>query len=867
MNQSRNDARPWEEWHLSAYVLGELDPDMAKTISEAANSDDGLVAEIDAIRSALAQVALAIKSESQLTPARASFGESRWQRIIETANQLPVEAQSLLSDQPVPSSGRRSGKTLWLGLLGMAVSLLVAAWLSFPIVSDWMLASNQQPPSSTPTEEIVATIPSPSGTAVHSLLNDIYGEDSEATFSYEGKSPSGVALPVDGVMANDELAIVLGNTSSLASAIETTVRTRNEDLQESIPSSEMSVASSGLGVGGSMGGNGESAMMGGMDLSYEGMLAKNEDASGRSAGHPSSDAQGLGLDRGMMGAGGMGGSMGGGMVGKGGMGGGMGGMMSGKPGKGARDGYGDDFMTGDYGGGMGYGMFRGGGDHYAAIVENNFERVQDAPLSTLSIDVDTASYAKCRQLLMEANQLPPPAAVRLEEFINYFDYQYADPTDDAPVAAHLAVANCPWQPEHQLVRIALQSPKIELAQRPAANIVFLLDVSGSMDEPNKLPLVKEAMRMLIEQLGENDRLAMVVYAGAAGCVLESTRGDQQAEILAALDRLKAGGSTNGGDGIQLAYNLARDHYIPGGINRVILCTDGDFNVGVTNTQALVDLVVEQARGKTFLTVLGFGLGNTNDAMMEQISNRGNGVYAFVDSWREAKRQMVQQIVGNLMTVAKDVKLQVEFNPQKVEAYRLLGYENRVMAAQDFNDDKKDAGEIGAGHRVTALYEVIPLANRSSAGREPVDELRYQPKKVVGSVAKEASSKEEPVDTATIVAEAGDSSSREVDDSALLNRELLAVKLRYKQPEGEASQLRVFPLLDDESTSFAESDADFRWAASMAEFGMLLRSSRYGGQASWSGLIEQANAAAGAHPDMQREECLQMIRRAAQLHGQ
>ncbi|MEO8268556.1 MAG: VWA domain-containing protein, partial [Aureliella sp.] len=493
-----------------------------------------------------------------------------------------------------------------------------------------------------------------------------------------------------------------------------------------------------------------------------------------------------------------------------------------------------------------------GGDQYAAIVENNFERVQDAPLSTFSIDVDTASYAKCRQLLMEANQLPPAAAVRLEEFINYFDYQYTGPTDDSPLAAHLAVASCPWQPEHQLVRIALQAPKLELAQRPAANIVFLLDVSGSMNEPNKLPLVKEAMRMLIEQLGENDRLAMVVYAGAAGCVLESTRGDQQQEILAALDRLSAGGSTNGGDGIQLAYNLARDHYIPGGINRVILCTDGDFNVGVTNTQALVDLVVEQARSKTFLTVLGFGMGNTNDAMMEQISNRGNGVYGFVDSWREAKRQMVQQLVGNLMTVAKDVKLQVEFNPQKIKAYRLLGYENRVMAAQDFNDDKKDAGEIGAGHRVTALYEVVSVDSESSDGRDAVDELRYQPRKTVAITT----SSDEP---SVSPMESGDHATK-------FEQELLAVKLRYKQPEGETSQLRVFPLVD-EFTKFAQADADLRWAASMVEFGMLLRGSRYSGSANWSGLVEQATAAAGNNPDPQREECLQMIRHAAQLSGQ
>lgn len=484
------------------------------------------------------------------------------------------------------------------------------------------------------------------------------------------------------------------------------------------------------------------------------------------------------------------------------------------------------------------------GDRFEPIFENSFKKVSEAPLSTFSIDVDSASYAKSRQLLLEARRLPPVDAVRIEEFVNYFEYEYSGPKTDDPFGADLGIASCPWRPAHQLVRIALQATKLDLKERPKANIVFLLDVSGSMDEPNKLPLVKESMRMLIEQLGENDKVAMAVYAGAAGCVLESTRGNKQKKILGALDHLNAGGSTNGGQGIQLAYDLARDNFIPDGINRVILCTDGDFNVGVTNTKALVDLVEENAKSKVFLTVLGYGMGNTNDAMMEQISNRGNGVYGFVDSRREAHRQMVRQLAGNLVTVAKDVKIQVEFNPAKVKSYRLLGYENRVMAAKDFNDDTKDAGEIGAGHRVTALYEVVPVGAKTPSQEDGVDPLRYQTK-AKSDVDAEAESDAEP--------------ASEFSD------ELLAVKLRYKQPEGDTSKLLVFPL-EDQASRFDEADRDFRWASSMVEFGMLLRNSRYKGSASWSSLIERATAAAGVSPDADRQECLEMIRTAAQLSG-
>lgn len=484
------------------------------------------------------------------------------------------------------------------------------------------------------------------------------------------------------------------------------------------------------------------------------------------------------------------------------------------------------------------------GDRFTEIYENRFQKVGSAPLSTFSIDVDTASYAKTRQLLLEARRLPPPGAVRIEELVNYFDYEYTGPkNDEAPFGVDLAITDCPWRPRTKLVRIAMQAEKLDYENRPKANIVFLLDVSGSMDKPNKLPLVKESIEMLVQQLGKDDRVAIVVYAGAAGCVLESTSGTEQEAILEALEGLSAGGSTNGGDGIQKAYELARNQFVEGGINRVILCTDGDFNVGVTSTDELIDLVEENAKSNVFLTVLGFGMGNTNDEMMEEISNRGNGVYGFVDNRREAHRQMVRQVAGNLMTVAKDVKVQVEFNPDKVLSYRLLGYENRLLSAADFEDDKKDAGEIGAGHRVTALYEILPTSKELDLEENGMPDLRYK-KNYPSSVGEETASKDK-------------------DEADPLASEWLCVKLRYKQPEGETSILRQYPL-EGEAVGFEAAERDFQWAASMVEFGMLLRDSRFVGNASWSGLLEQATSAAGISPDADRKECLEMMQMAAEL---
>jgi Ca-activated chloride channel homolog len=494
-------------------------------------------------------------------------------------------------------------------------------------------------------------------------------------------------------------------------------------------------------------------------------------------------------------------------------------------------GYGIGGMGDEGRGGLGGKGAGHGGDRYEPIIENDFLRPSNQPLSTFSIDVDTASYSKVRSYLLNYNQLPPAGAVRIEELINYFPYDYAPPTDEAPFAAHQSIAICPWNPQHKLVRVALKGREIKQDKRPVSNLVFLLDVSGSMNESAKLPLLKRGIQMLINQLTENDRVAIVVYAGAAGTVLDSTTGDQKSVILGALDRLQAGGSTNGGDGIRLAYKLALDHFITGGVNRVILCTDGDFNVGTTSNDELVQLVAENAKQNIFLSVLGFGMGNLNDSMLELISNRGNGNYAFIDTDSEAKKVLVEQMSGTLITIAKDVKIQVEFNPGRVAAYRLIGYENRVLAAQDFNDDKKDAGEIGAGHCVTALYEIVP-AGKKVEGLDAVDELKYQ-------------------------------AQPKSDQPAISSNEILTLKLRYKDPEGDTSKLLTFPLADS-NRPFAEADPDFQFAAAVASFGMQLRQSKWAGKTSLDAVLEMAQAASKSDEFGYRAEFLQIVRGAKEL---
>ncbi len=406
------------------------------------------------------------------------------------------------------------------------------------------------------------------------------------------------------------------------------------------------------------------------------------------------------------------------------------------------------------------------GDRFEPITDNPFQRVSEHPLSTFSVDVDTASYSKVRDYLMRANQLPRPDAVRIEELLNYFTYDYQPPadSDEHPFAARVSVTSCPWNQQHRLARIALKGKTMEPEDRPQSNLVFLLDTSGSMNAPNKLPLVIEGMQMLLKQLNEDDKVAIAVYAGSAGLVLDSTPAKKAKKIRKALTQLSAGGSTNGGAGIALAYQTARDHFIPEGVNRVILCTDGDFNVGTTGTDALVRMVEKEAKGGIFLSVLGFGMGNHNDAMLEQVSGRGNGNYAFIDGREEAHKVLVEQASGTLVTIAKDVKLQIEFNPSQVASYRLIGYENRILAKEDFNDDKKDAGEIGAGHSVTALYEIVPPGVEVAVHAPKVDDLKYQQQ--------------------ATPSEAADS------------KEMLTLKLRYKQPDGDTSRLVEFPVVDE-----------------------------------------------------------------------
>lgn len=476
-------------------------------------------------------------------------------------------------------------------------------------------------------------------------------------------------------------------------------------------------------------------------------------------------------------------------------------------------------------------------ENYNFIVENDFivPRGEQA-LSTFSIDVDTASFTNTRRFL-EAGQLPPPDAVRIEELLNYFKYDDPAPSGDDPFAVNFEVGPAPWKAEHRLVRIGLRGKEIELDNRPPTNLVFLIDVSGSMNRPEKLPLLKKAFTMLVDSLTPDDRVAMAVYAGASGLVLPSTFAYNREQVFHAIDSLSAGGSTNGGAGIELAYNIAQQHFIDGGINRVILATDGDFNVGVSSEGDLVRMIEAKRETGVFLSVLGFGTGNLQDAKMEQLADKGNGQYAYIDSVDEAKRVLVDELGGTLVTIAKDVKVQVEFNPAQVAAYRLIGYENRLLAAQDFADDTKDAGELGAGMSVTALYEIVPVGIEFDQAE--MDDLKYQqPAKPV-----------EPEDA----------------DEAVTN-ELMTVKLRYKEPDGDESKLLTFPLVDPKNDLEATSD-DFRFASSVAAFGMLLRDSKYRGAADWSLVHELAQNALGEDRGKSRAAFLEMIAKARRLKGE
>ena len=422
---------------------------------------------------------------------------------------------------------------------------------------------------------------------------------------------------------------------------------------------------------------------------------------------------------------------------------------------------------------------------YRYLEENEFLKAKDAPLSTFSIDVDVASYANVRRFLNNS-QVPPPDAVRLEEFINYFHYSYPEPDGEHPFSITADQAACPWKPEHKLVRVAIKGKSIPKAELPPSNLVFLIDSSGSMQDENKLGLVQKSLRLLVNELRPQDRVAIVTYAGSAGLILDSTSGERKADIIAAIDRLEAGGSTAGAQGIQLAYQVALKNFLKKGNNRVILATDGDFNVGVSDDGSLVRLIETEREKGVFLSVLGVGAGNYQDAKMQQLADKGNGNYAYLDDIAEAQKVLVSQMAGTLYAVAKDMKIQVEFNPAKVQAYRLIGYEKRALKAEDFNNDKKDAGELGSGHTVTALYELIPPGVK--ADLPDVDALKYQ--------------KTAPAETAQ-------------------DKELLTVKVRYKDPDGTQSKLLTRPLIE-ESRAWAEAAPDFKFAAAAAGFGMLLR---------------------------------------------
>jgi Ca-activated chloride channel homolog len=471
------------------------------------------------------------------------------------------------------------------------------------------------------------------------------------------------------------------------------------------------------------------------------------------------------------------------------------------------------------------------GEEYSKLIENTFQDVKKEALSTFSIDVDRAGYSNVRRMLGDGI-IPPKDAVRIEEMINYFDYQYPQPTENEPVSISAEYADSPWNPGLKLLKVGIQAKTIPTDNLPASNLVFLIDVSGSMQDQNKLPLVKKGFGLLVDQLRPQDKVAIVVYAGAAGMVLSPTSGQEKTKIKDALNNLTAGGSTAGGEGIKLAYKLANENFVKGGNNRVIMASDGDFNVGVSSEDDLKRLIEEKRESGVFLSIMGFGLGNYKDNKMETLADKGNGNYAYINNIQEAEKVFVKEFGGTLFTVAKDVKLQLEFNPKFVSAYRLVGYENRMLQNEDFNDDRKDAGDMGSGHTVTAIYEIIPAGVKSDYLKS-VDKLKYQ--------------------------------ENEKQDvyAGLESKEIVTVKLRYKSPESKKSMLMEKAVMD-QGMEFEKTTENFKLAAAIAEFGLILRDSEFKGGANYEQVIEIAKKAKGQDEEGYRAEFIKLVKLAKLL---
>lgn len=465
-------------------------------------------------------------------------------------------------------------------------------------------------------------------------------------------------------------------------------------------------------------------------------------------------------------------------------------------------------------------------EEYKNIEENGFKKVNENPLSTFSIDVDAASYSNMRRYL-NRGELPPADAIRTEELINYFSYNYPQPTGKDPIKITTEIGSCPWNKNHRLVRIGLKAKEIPTEKLPVSNLVFLIDVSGSMYGPQRLGLVQSSLKLLVNNLRDADRVAIVVYSGSAGERLPSTSGSDKQKIREAIDELTAGGSTAGGEGIKLAYKIAKKNFVKEGNNRIILCTDGDFNVGVSSNEGLENLIEQERKSGVYLTVLGYGMGNYKDSKMQILAEKGNGNHAYIDNLQEANRVLVNEFGATMYTVAKDVKLQIEFNPSQVQAYRLIGYESRLLKDEDFNNDAKDAGEMGAGHTVTAFYEVVPAGVESNFVNK-VDDLKYQ-KKVKPALQPVTGSKE-----------------------------LLTVKLRYKAPDEDISKKLELPLVDNKGNNVS---SDFRFAAAVAMFGQLLRDSDFKGNATYAQVIAMAKTALDNDERGYRREFLRLVETA------